>query len=123
MTQFLSPGLSPWQAAAGKAVIFPAVAILHHLPLEKARPRPYLGLPFGLSVWPALIYLPALSLSHPRSLLLKSMFSALIVAWFSSVYLVYRTFSPVTYGEPSLSVTELKDLRWKDSWNILLRKQ
>ncbi|KAM6337030.1 protein O-mannosyl-transferase 1 isoform 4-T5 [Alca torda] len=58
-----------------------------------------------------------------RSLLLKSMFSALVVAWFSSVYLVYRTFSPVTYGEPSLSVTELKDLRWKDSWNILIQKQ
>ncbi|XP_037255545.1 protein O-mannosyl-transferase 1 isoform X2 [Falco biarmicus] len=57
-----------------------------------------------------------------RSLLLKSMFSASIVAWFSSVYFVYCTFSPVTYGEPSLSVTELKDLRWKDSWNILIRK-
>ncbi|XP_068771441.1 protein O-mannosyl-transferase 1 isoform X4 [Struthio camelus] len=58
-----------------------------------------------------------------RSLLSKSMFSALIVAWFSSVYLVYCTFSPVTYGEPALSVAELKDLRWKDSWNILIRKR
>lgn len=58
-----------------------------------------------------------------RSLLSKTMFRALIVAWFSSVYLVYCTFSPVTYGEPSLSVAELKDLRWKDSWNILIRKQ
>ncbi|KAJ7418252.1 Protein O-mannosyl-transferase 1 [Pitangus sulphuratus] len=58
-----------------------------------------------------------------RSVLLKSMFSALIVAWFSSVYFVYCTFSPVTYGQPALSATELKDLRWKDSWNILIRKQ
>lgn len=57
-----------------------------------------------------------------RSLLSKSMFNALIVAWFSSVCFAYRTFSPVTYGEP-LSVAELKDLRWKDSWNILIRKQ
>uniref|UniRef100_A0A669QPV9 dolichyl-phosphate-mannose--protein mannosyltransferase n=2 Tax=Phasianus colchicus TaxID=9054 RepID=A0A669QPV9_PHACC len=57
-----------------------------------------------------------------RSLLSKSMFSALTVAWFSSVCFAYRTFSPVTYGEP-LSVAELKDLRWKDSWNILIRKQ
>lgn len=31
----LSPGLSPGQAAAGKAVVFPAVAILCHLPLGK----------------------------------------------------------------------------------------
>ncbi|XP_071622232.1 protein O-mannosyl-transferase 1 isoform X5 [Heliangelus exortis] len=58
-----------------------------------------------------------------RPPLLKSMFSALVIAWFSSIYLVYCTFSPVTYGEPSLSVPELKDLRWKDSWNILIRKQ
>ncbi|XP_059684640.1 protein O-mannosyl-transferase 1 isoform X2 [Gavia stellata] len=69
------------------------------------------------------IVLQHLSDHFCRSLLLTSMFSALIVAWFSSVYLVYCTFSPVTYGEPSLSVTELKDLRWKDSWNILIRKQ
>ncbi|NXB91552.1 POMT1 transferase, partial [Vidua chalybeata] len=58
-----------------------------------------------------------------RSVLLKSMFSALTVAWFSSVYFVYCTFSPVTYGQPALSLTELKALRWKDTWNILIRKQ
>ncbi|XP_068012071.1 protein O-mannosyl-transferase 1 isoform X2 [Melanerpes formicivorus] len=58
-----------------------------------------------------------------RSVLLKSMFSGLTIAWFSSVYFVYCTFSPVTYGQPSLSASELRALRWKDSWNILLRKQ
>lgn len=57
-----------------------------------------------------------------RSVLLKSMLSALIVAWFSSVYFVYCTFSPVTYGQPALSPTELRALRWKDTWNILIRK-
>lgn len=50
------------------------------------------------------------------------MLSALIVAWFSSVYFVYCTFSPVTYGQPALSPTELRALRWKDTWNILIRK-
>ncbi|RMB93402.1 hypothetical protein DUI87_30097 [Hirundo rustica rustica] len=58
-----------------------------------------------------------------RSVLLKSMFSALTVAWFSSVYFVYCTFSPLTYGQPALSLSELKALRWKDTWNILIRKQ
>lgn len=58
-----------------------------------------------------------------RSVLLKSMFSALLVAWFSSVYFVYCTFSPVTYGQPALALAELKALRWKDTWNILIRKQ
>uniref|UniRef100_A0A8C4XZ61 dolichyl-phosphate-mannose--protein mannosyltransferase n=1 Tax=Gopherus evgoodei TaxID=1825980 RepID=A0A8C4XZ61_9SAUR len=57
-----------------------------------------------------------------RSQLPKNMFSALMVAWFSSIYLVYRTFSPLTYGEPTLSAAELRSLRWKDSWDILIRK-
>ncbi|XP_065428486.1 protein O-mannosyl-transferase 1 isoform X4 [Chrysemys picta bellii] len=57
-----------------------------------------------------------------RSQLPKNAFSALMVAWFSSIYLVYRTFSPLTYGEPTLSAAELRALRWKDSWDILIRK-
>ncbi|KYO23319.1 protein O-mannosyl-transferase 1 [Alligator mississippiensis] len=57
-----------------------------------------------------------------RSQLSKHMFQALIVAWFSSVYLTYRTFSPLTYGEPPLSPAELRALRWKESWDILIRK-
>lgn len=65
----------------------------------------------------------ALSLSDPRSVLLKSMFSALVIAWFSWVYFVYCTFSPVTYGQPALALAELRALRWKDTWNILIRKQ
>nr|XP_048678542.1 protein O-mannosyl-transferase 1 isoform X2 [Caretta caretta] len=56
-----------------------------------------------------------------RSQLPKNAFSALMVAWFSSVYLVYRTFSPLTYGEPTLSAAELRALRWKESWDILIR--
>ncbi|KAG2469667.1 POMT1 transferase, partial [Polypterus senegalus] len=49
-------------------------------------------------------------------------FGALVLAWFSSVYMVYVTFSPLTYGQPSLSAAELGALRWKDSWDILIRK-
>lgn len=45
-----------------------------------------------------------------------------MVAWFSSIYLVYRKLSPLTYGEPALSAAELRTLRWKDSWDILIRK-
>nr|XP_056716346.1 protein O-mannosyl-transferase 1 [Euleptes europaea] len=57
-----------------------------------------------------------------RSKLSKSMHSAFVVAWFSSVYLTYHTFRPLTYGEPPLSKAELQNLRWKDSWDILIRK-
>nr|XP_020650570.1 protein O-mannosyl-transferase 1 [Pogona vitticeps] len=82
-------------------------------------------------------YLPALSfqillipiiLQHMsdylcRSKLSKSMHSAFVVAWFSSVYLTYHTFRPLTYGEPPLSKGELQSLRWKDSWDILIKKR
>ncbi|XP_034968518.1 protein O-mannosyl-transferase 1 isoform X2 [Zootoca vivipara] len=57
-----------------------------------------------------------------RSRLSKSMHSALVVAWFSSVYLTYHTFRPLTYGKPPLTKSQLQDLRWKDSWDILISK-
>ncbi|XP_048368350.1 protein O-mannosyl-transferase 1 isoform X3 [Sphaerodactylus townsendi] len=62
------------------------------------------------------------SLCPFRSVLSKSMHSAFVVAWFSSVYLTYLTFRPLTYGEPPLSKAELQNLRWKDSWDLLIRK-
>ncbi|XP_062063327.1 protein O-mannosyl-transferase 1 isoform X3 [Lepus europaeus] len=81
-------------------------------------------------------YLPALSfqllltpvvLQHVRdhlcrSQLHKSLFSALVVAWFSSACHVSSTLRPLTYGDRSLSPGELQALRWKDSWDILIRK-
>ncbi|XP_074150028.1 protein O-mannosyl-transferase 1 isoform X1 [Sminthopsis crassicaudata] len=57
-----------------------------------------------------------------RSQLQKNIFNSLIIVWFSSVCLVYHTFSPLTYGDQSLSTNELKALRWKSSWDILIRK-
>uniref|UniRef100_H3BD43 Protein O-mannosyl-transferase 1 n=1 Tax=Latimeria chalumnae TaxID=7897 RepID=H3BD43_LATCH len=52
----------------------------------------------------------------------RSTFSALVLAWISSLYLVYHSFCPLTYGRPSLSASELESLRWKESWDILIRK-
>ncbi|KAJ6651909.1 hypothetical protein lerEdw1_015932 [Lerista edwardsae] len=53
-----------------------------------------------------------------KSKLSKSMHSAFVVAWFSSVYLAHHTFRPLTYGDPLLSKAELQSLRW----DILIRK-
>ncbi|KAH0615397.1 hypothetical protein JD844_004589 [Phrynosoma platyrhinos] len=58
-----------------------------------------------------------------RSQLSKNMHNAFVVAWFSSVYYTYHTFRPLTYGEPPLSTAELQNLRWKDSWDILIKRQ
>ncbi|XP_006892500.1 PREDICTED: protein O-mannosyl-transferase 1 isoform X2 [Elephantulus edwardii] len=57
-----------------------------------------------------------------RSKLQSRVFSALVVAWYSSACHVFNTLRPLTYGDTSLSTSELKALRWKDSWNILIRK-
>ncbi|XP_078186267.1 protein O-mannosyl-transferase 1 isoform X6 [Callithrix jacchus] len=57
-----------------------------------------------------------------RSQLQRSVFSALVVAWYSSACHVSNTLRPLTYGDKSLSPEELKALRWKDSWDILIRK-
>ncbi|NP_001361619.1 protein O-mannosyl-transferase 1 isoform i [Homo sapiens] len=57
-----------------------------------------------------------------RSQLQRSIFSALVVAWYSSACHVSNTLRPLTYGDKSLSPHELKALRWKDSWDILIRK-
>ncbi|XP_004713302.1 protein O-mannosyl-transferase 1 isoform X1 [Echinops telfairi] len=57
-----------------------------------------------------------------RSQLQRSVFSALVVAWYSSACHVFSTLRPLTYGDTSLSPSELRALRWKDSWDILIRK-
>ncbi|XP_063792938.1 protein O-mannosyl-transferase 1 [Pseudophryne corroboree] len=82
-------------------------------------------------------YLPALTcqilllpplLEHTHQHLLRSdtlqnTFSALLLVWISSVVLTYSKLSPLTYGEPPLPPAELRSLRWKDTWDILIRKQ
>uniref|UniRef100_A0A8C3W3U5 Dolichyl-phosphate-mannose--protein mannosyltransferase n=1 Tax=Catagonus wagneri TaxID=51154 RepID=A0A8C3W3U5_9CETA len=57
-----------------------------------------------------------------RSQLQRSLFHALVVAWFASACHVSNMLRPLTYGDRSLSPSELRALRWKDSWDILIRK-
>ncbi|GCC17208.1 hypothetical protein chiPu_0017482 [Chiloscyllium punctatum] len=58
-----------------------------------------------------------------RSSISRNTFNAVMLAWISSIYLVYQTFSPLTYGYPALSAAELTGLRWKDNWDILIRRR
>ncbi|XP_024417995.2 protein O-mannosyl-transferase 1 isoform X2 [Desmodus rotundus] len=57
-----------------------------------------------------------------RSELQRSLFGALVVAWFSAACRVFTMLRPLTYGDTSLSPSELQALRWKESWDILVRK-
>lgn len=81
-------------------------------------------------------YLPALTLQilllppvleHAHQHLLRSdtlqnTFSAVLLVWMSAVILTFSKLCPLTYGEPALSPQELRSLRWKDTWDILIRK-
>lgn len=81
-------------------------------------------------------YLPALTLQilllppvleHAHQHLLRSdtlqnTFSAVLLVWMSSVILTFSKLCPLTYGEPALSPQDLRSLRWKDTWDILIRK-
>ncbi|KAM5299665.1 protein O-mannosyl-transferase 1 isoform 4-T4 [Ctenodactylus gundi] len=57
-----------------------------------------------------------------RSQLQRSLFSALVVAWYSSACRTSYTLRPLTYGDRSLSPGDLQALRWRESWDILIRK-
>lgn len=52
----------------------------------------------------------------------RALFSALVVAWYSSACHVFNALRPLTYGDKSLSPSQLEALRWKASWDILIRK-
>ncbi|CAL8294567.1 unnamed protein product [Gadus morhua 'NCC'] len=70
--------------------------------------------------------LPAV-LEHAHTHLLsgKSQHRAGCVSAFAglcSVYLCYKSFSPLTYGSPELSANQLQALRWQPSWDILYRR-
>ncbi|XP_066222955.1 protein O-mannosyl-transferase 1 isoform X2 [Saccopteryx leptura] len=57
-----------------------------------------------------------------RSEFQRSLLGAVVVAWYSTACHVFNVLRPLTYGDRSLSPSELKALRWKDSWDILIRK-
>lgn len=58
-----------------------------------------------------------------RSPAQRKAFGGVILAVLCSVYVSYRNLSPLTYGWPALTSDELAALRWRESWDILLRKR
>ncbi|KAL2079813.1 hypothetical protein ACEWY4_025557 [Coilia grayii] len=81
-------------------------------------------------------YLPALTfqillipivLDHIHSHILRSpsqrlAFGGVILAALCAVFLAYYSMSPFTYGHVEMTPDQIAKLRWKESWDILLRK-
>ncbi|XP_035684770.1 protein O-mannosyl-transferase 1-like [Branchiostoma floridae] len=51
----------------------------------------------------------------------RNVFSALCAVWVTCIYLSYRKFAPLTYGNSDLSADEVTDLKWLDSWDLLIQ--
>nr|ABH03466.1 POMT1 [Danio rerio] len=58
-----------------------------------------------------------------RSSAQQKAFGGVILAVLCSVYMSYHSLSPLTYGQPALTSDKLAELRWRESWDILLRKR
>ncbi|XP_054996247.1 protein O-mannosyl-transferase 1 isoform X4 [Sorex araneus] len=57
-----------------------------------------------------------------RSRRQRTLFTALVAAWYSAACHVFIALRPLTYGDTPLSASELRALRWRESWDILIRK-
>ncbi|XP_062372137.1 protein O-mannosyl-transferase 1 [Sardina pilchardus] len=73
------------------------------------------------------IFLVPIVLEHIHSHILRSpsqrwAFGGVVLAVLSAVFLAYHTISPFTYGHVEMTSDQLAMLRWKESWDILLRK-
>ncbi|XP_071948165.1 protein O-mannosyl-transferase 1-like [Antedon mediterranea] len=58
-----------------------------------------------------------------RSSNLRNVFLSLLAVWCTSVFITYLSFRPLTFGDRSLSMSELHSLQWLDTWNFLIRNK
>jgi dolichyl-phosphate-mannose-protein mannosyltransferase len=43
--------------------------------------------------------------------------------WLGSVVYTFYRLSPLAYGVVPLTADEVRDLRWKDTWDLIIHKQ
>jgi len=53
--------------------------------------------------------------------LLRSILHLCIMTWVIGVVWSFSRLSPLSYGEPSLSRTELESLRWRSNWDFIIQ--
>merc|ERR1712241_616129 len=76
-------------------------------------------------------YLPAFFFSHCASLLsrvmaarpLRLLCTGLTLAWLVAVVYVFQKFSVLSYAHTALSANDVRDLRWKDTWDLIIHKK
>eukprot|EP00057_Strongylocentrotus_purpuratus_P034051 XP_793742.3 PREDICTED: protein O-mannosyl-transferase 1 [Strongylocentrotus purpuratus] len=63
-----------------------------------------------------IVYFHVLQTSAQRSL-----FTSLLVVWLTSIFVVFKSFLPMCYGNKDFTEEEVESLRWMESWGFLVQ--
>jgi len=77
------------------------------------------------------IMLSAFFVSHCASLLsrvlsakvVKLLCTVVTIVWLAAVVYVFHKFSVLSYAHTALSADDVRDLRWKDTWDLIIHKK
>ena len=77
------------------------------------------------------IMLSAFFLSHCASLLsrvistrpLRLLCTGVTLVWLAAVVYVFQKFSVLSYAHTALTANDVRDLRWKDTWDLIIHKK
>ncbi|CAM1321564.1 POMT1 (predicted) [Pycnogonum litorale] len=63
-------------------------------------------------------------ISHilPNQRVVMVAWKMLVVVWLISIFIVYKKFSVLSYGTTELSAIDVLNLRWKDSWDLIIHR-
>ncbi|KAJ6648764.1 Protein O-mannosyltransferase 1 [Pseudolycoriella hygida] len=57
-----------------------------------------------------------------KSVFMTFLHRACVVGWLVAIFLVFKKFSVLSYGTTKLSVDDVINLRWKNTWDFILHK-
>lgn len=57
-----------------------------------------------------------------KSVLMTVLHRLCVVGWLVAIFVVFAKFSVLSYGTTKLSVDDVIDLRWKNTWDFILHK-
>merc|ERR1712073_250367 len=49
-------------------------------------------------------------------------YSAVVIFWALSAFYVFQKFSVLSYAHKALTASDVRDLRWKDTWDLIIHK-
>ena len=68
-------------------------------------------------------YFRIFRIKSSKARLVKVAFVALVLAWLGCVVAVFYKFAPLAFGVVPLAADDVRGLKWKDSWDLIIHKQ